>query len=294
MISAKPKPPVDPRAYRPRRKPVTVAIGFVYDEGIVFCADTKITTNIKTTESKLDFFSSSDGCCAITFAMASDDITFPRSAARACWDMVKKLDFTSISLEVVHDAAQFALGEFYKEHIYPHPDRVPGAVYFEMLVAIWLREESRLYKLHETVLTSVDDYECIGAGDYLSKYLIQQYKRANPGVSTLADATLMADFCVKEAIEYDERCGGEPEILIMRNNGEFDNAYRTAVYPNYSLPWTFRQEMWKLLHDIAAEKMKGNINTSVPGLIERYCERIREAEAGERKWASGALPKRTE
>jgi hypothetical protein len=164
MISAKPLSPVDPRVYRPRRKPVSIAIGYVYDEGIVFCADTKITTKIKTTESKLDFFCSSNSYCAMTFAMASDDLNFPKSASRACWEMVKKMDLCSCSLYSVRDMAEIALAKFYRDHIYTHPDRQPGAVYFEMLVAIWLRGETRLFSLHETLLTPVDDYECIGAG----------------------------------------------------------------------------------------------------------------------------------
>ncbi len=48
MISSKPLSPADPRVFRPRRKPVTIATGFAYDDGLVFCVDTKITTNIKT------------------------------------------------------------------------------------------------------------------------------------------------------------------------------------------------------------------------------------------------------
>lgn len=59
MISPKPlKPPLridswkhpstltfkrEQRAYRPERKPVTIATGFIYDGGMLFCADTKIT-----------------------------------------------------------------------------------------------------------------------------------------------------------------------------------------------------------------------------------------------------------
>jgi hypothetical protein len=54
MVFTLPKP--DPRAYRPRRAPVTVANAFVYDDGIVFCADTKVTNTIKLNESKLPFF----------------------------------------------------------------------------------------------------------------------------------------------------------------------------------------------------------------------------------------------
>ena len=86
IISPKPLRRLDPKMRRPRRKPVTVAIGYVYDEGIVFCADTKVSTTIKTNESKLAFFCSSDGYCCMTFAMSSDDSIFLKAAVEACWD----------------------------------------------------------------------------------------------------------------------------------------------------------------------------------------------------------------
>ena len=68
------------RAYRPERKPVTIATGFIYDGGMLFCADTKITDVIKTNESKIVHFRSENGNCSITFAMSSDDMNFPRMA----------------------------------------------------------------------------------------------------------------------------------------------------------------------------------------------------------------------
>jgi hypothetical protein len=146
--------------------------------------------------------------------------------------------------------------------------------------------------LHETVLMRVEEYESLGAGEYLSKYLIKQYKRANPEPFTLADAALMATFCVNEAIDYDEKCGGEAEIVIMRNDGEVSSAHRTALYPNYSLPGTLRQEVWKLLHGLAGAQMDGSAQTEAPNLVKGFGERIREVEAEARGIGSRALPER--
>lgn len=39
-----------------RRKRMTVAAGFMFDDGILFCVDTKVSTSIKTNESKLLFY----------------------------------------------------------------------------------------------------------------------------------------------------------------------------------------------------------------------------------------------
>jgi len=280
--------------YRPRRKPVTVAIGIPYDEGIVFCADTKVMYAIKGNESKLPFYSFADGRCALLFAIASDDVNFPKAAISRCVETVEKMEFSTATIDSVRNTAEFALAEFYRDHIYTHPDRAPGQVYMQMLIGIWLKNRTRLYSMHETVLRPVEEYECIGAGEYLSKYLMKQYKLANHEPFTLADAALMATFCVEEAIDYDEKCGGEAEIVIMRNDGDISNGYRTAFYPNYKLPVVFRSEAWKLLHVLAVEQMKGSSNTVSPGLVEGFCERIRAAEAESRKWGSGSLPQRPE
>ena len=269
---------------------MTVAIGCVYDEGIVFCADTKVTNTIKGNESKLLFYSFDGGRCALLFAISSDDVNFPKSAISRCVEMIEKMDFSSITIGAVRDTAEFALAEFYRDHIYTHPDRGTGQVYMQLLMGIWLRNETRLYVLHETVLMRVEEYECLGAGEYLSKYLIKQYKRANPEPFTLADAALMATFCVEEAIDYDEKCGGDAEIMIMRNDGEIGNAHRTAMYPNYSLPGTLRQEMWKFLHGAAVAQMEGRAHAEAPNLVEEFCERIREAEAKVRGMGSSTLP----
>jgi hypothetical protein len=275
MISPKPLPIADPRVYRPRRIPVTIAIGLTYDKGLLFCVDTKVSTNIKTNESKIAHFLSDDTLCSLTFAMSSTDLNFPRNAVERCWDAVKKMDFKNVSIEAVHDAAEFALAEFYRDHIYPHPDRTPGATFLELLVGIWLRGKTRLYISHETVLNFVDHYECIGSGAYLAKYLIRQYLKANIRATTEQDAGLIANYAVEQAIEYDEYCGGEAEMLILRHSGTVDSICPAVLYPGHGLVGTVQQESWKLLHDLAA--VSDSFETETASRIEEYCQKLKAA-----------------
>src|SRR2546425_4593516 len=123
MIAPKPRP-VSRITYhktkRPperKRKRMTVAAGFVFDGGFLFCVDTKITTTIKTNETKLIHYAFADGQCATTFAISSDDLNFPRSACESCRDAISKIDFSSATIESVRKAIQSALAKFYKEHI---------------------------------------------------------------------------------------------------------------------------------------------------------------------------------
>jgi hypothetical protein len=269
---------------------VTVALGFVYGEGLVFCADTKVSYPVKGNESKLPFFTFDNGRCALQFAISSDDVNFPKSAITRCVEMIEKMDFSSATIDSIKNTAEFSLGEFYRDHIYNHPDRTPAQLYMQMLVGIWLRNETRLYSLHETVLLRVEKYECLGAGEYLSKYLVKQYERANPGPFTLTDAAFLATYCTEEAIDYDERCGGEAEVVVMRNSGEIDNSYRTVLYPNCGLPKKFQDETWKLIRNLGEAQMKGRANREAPGIVSGFCDRVVGAEAEARKWESRDLP----
>ena len=268
---------------------MTVALGFVYEDGLVFCADTKVTGEVKENESKLPFFPLWDGRGAMLFAISSDDIYYPKAAILRCVEMVGKMSFDTVTMDSMRNMAEFSLAEFYREHLYAHPDHAPMQIYMQMLIGLWLRNETRLYSLHETVFSRIEEYECVGAGEYLSKYLIKRYKRAIPGRLGLVDATLLATFCVEEAVDYDERCGGEPEIVVMRNSGEVDSSYRTALYPNYGLPKTFQDETWKLIHNLGEAQIRGNANREAPGIVSGFYERIREVEADSRKWESRSL-----
>ncbi|MGO9434379.1 MAG: hypothetical protein ACLP00_08790 [Terracidiphilus sp.] len=209
---------------------MTVAAGFLFDEGLLFCVDTKVTTGIKTNESKLLYYRHDNGKCATVFAISSADLNFPRAAAESCRAAVDKINFDDASIESVRKAIQSALAKFYKEHIFPHPDRASGEVYFEMLVGIWLNNETRLFVSHETLLNPVEDCECLGSGAYLAKYLIRQY-HYDRGRNTLADAGLIASLAVEAAIGYDEGCGGEPEMLILHDSGQIDAICPSVLYP---------------------------------------------------------------
>lgn len=284
------RPYLHPARLERKKSPMTAAVGFVYDEGLVFCADTKIDYPVKGNESKLPFLTFDNGRCALQFAIAGNDINFPKSAITRCAEAIEKIDFSTATIDSIKNMAEFSLGEFYKAHIYDHPDRVPAQLYIQMLLGIWWRNETRLYALHETVLLRVEKYECIGAGEYLSKYLIKQYQRANTVPFTLTDAAFLADYCVREAIDYDDKCGGEAEIVVMRNSGEIDSGYRTALYPNYDLPKKFQDETWRLLRNLGEAQMRGRANREAPEIVTGFCERIRAADAESRKLESRDFP----
>ena len=252
---------------------MTIAVGFAYESGLLFCADTKVSTNIKTNESKIEYFVSNNGYCRMAFAVSSADLNFPRNAIEKCWESVCELDFATVSMEEVHRAAEYSLAEFYRDHIYPHPDRTPGTTFLELLVGIWLRGATRLYVSHETVLTPINEYECIGSGAYLAKYLIRQYRIANKDANALEDAQLIASMAVKSAIDYDEYCGGKAEILIIKNDEPSDEMCEASSYPDDVFINGVQKIAWQLLHELAhvEDKIYGKEND---GIIEQYFKQI--------------------
>src|ERR1700691_2879566 len=109
MIPTKPPPPPNricqkirsPQTVsRPRRKPMTVAAGFVYDEGLLFCVDTKISTDIKTDESKIVYRTYGDGKCATAFAISGFDLKFAKAAIESCEDAVLNIHFTDPTVNI--------------------------------------------------------------------------------------------------------------------------------------------------------------------------------------------------
>jgi len=283
LESRKPFPIIKPKIHRPRRKRVTIATGFTFDDGLLFCADTKITTDVKTNESKLSYLDYGSGQCATTFAVAASDLDFARYAIEDCQEAVERIRFADegVSIETVRKAIQSALAKFYKEHIFPRPDRSADAD-FDLLIGIWLRGETRMFVSHETIVSAVEGYECVGTGAYLAKYWIRKFLAANRGPMSLEDAALIATYAVKSALEYDESCGGEAEVLIMRANGDMGNHYETAVYPGDELPEKLQSEMWRLLRDLA--HVTDNMEVETSRLLEDYFERIRKINRSYQWW----------
>jgi 20S proteasome alpha/beta subunit len=256
---------------------MTIAAGFVYDDGLVFCVDTKITTTIKTNESKLVWNSYASDRCATAFAISADDLKFAKAAIASCEESIAKVNFNdpNVNIEAIRKTIQSALAKFYKEHIFPAQGS--SGTDFSFLIGIWLNNETRLFHSRQTVLSPVNDYECLGTGAYLATYLIRQYLTANPGIMSLEDAALIAEYAVDAVNGYDECCDGEPEFLIMRNSGECGSSYETAAYPDTAMVEGVHREAWKLLRELA--HAKGDMRGETNALLEDFFERVRKLNA---------------
>jgi 20S proteasome alpha/beta subunit len=104
------------------RKPtlMTIAIGFQFNDGVLFCADTKITTDVKTNESKIVYCGyGKNNACVSVFALAGS-LPYARAAIEKCENAVALLDFTdytNTTLDRVQNAIESALTRFYRRHV---------------------------------------------------------------------------------------------------------------------------------------------------------------------------------
>lgn len=217
------------RRYRkPKRKPkrptVTIAAGFKFDQGILFCADTKITTDIKTDESKISALRYPGGNCTTVFTFAGC-VPYARMLVRRCEERITgltSLHGVPLSMKTVEDNIEDCLVEFYQTHVYPHPD--PDSVAPELLIGIWLKGETRLLTAVETTLNLVSDYECCGTGAYLARYWVRQFYNAHrhqqlQDLPSASQTALIANCALSSVMEYDESCGGRAEFQVLGIDG---------------------------------------------------------------------------
>jgi len=232
---------------------VTIAACLKFDDGVLFCADTKITTDIKTNQTKI--FPNAyggDSYCATVFVIAGS-VPYARASILECENRIAKLDFLTVPMEEIRREIEIALVDFYQKHIYPNPDKY--ATEFRLLAGVWLRGEMQMFSSYMTTVTPVPDYECIGAGAYLAKYWIRKFfsseeRGPHREPRTLEDVGLISAYALKSVMEYDESCGGEAEFLVMRANGEIGFDVDARIYPCEQLPDRFLNSMWRTLRKL--------------------------------------------
>jgi hypothetical protein len=256
---------------------VTIAACFKFDDGIVFCADTKISTDVKTTRTKIfpNYYGGMGSLCATVFTLAGS-VRYAQAAIGDCERRISKLDFSQVSMDEIRREIEVALVDFYRRHIYPNPDRERDRIDFELLAGIFLRGETGMFMSENDVVVPVSDYECIGTGAYLARYWIRQFfesEKASRDLKkrTIEDISIISTYALSRVMEYDESCGGEAEFLIMNNDGEISSDIDASIHPCEELPSKFQTALWPMLRKLARAKNKLESDT----VIEDFVQEVR-------------------
>lgn len=214
------------RVRLPERNSLTIAAGFHCAEGLLLCADTQITFPgvMKQGASKIvpiDFVS--NGGSKALFAITGD-IFYAHMAIEHCRRALAKIEPKHMTNENITIVIEDTLQIFFQDHVFNHPSFISGSIAVQMLIGVWshIAQKVTLLATRETAVTIVRDYECLGAGLFLARYLLPTMFR-HPRMP-VSNAVHIALHVLRETKDHVDSCGGASEILILGKDGNFSFA----------------------------------------------------------------------
>ena len=210
---------------------MTIAAGFCTRDGIVLCADTMMTSAMRTYESKI-FPYSIDGE-SYAFALAGHEL-YGKMAIDECREAVASVAVEKRTVRTVRKAIAKAIKEIFENHIdlRPESERPDAQIY--LLIAAWIPKDggTHLFSTLSTAVTERLDCDCIGSGYYLGNFLIRPVFQNN---MPMQEAILLATHALSAAKTYDVNCGGASQFVILRSDGSITN----EISPNTAMSEQF-------------------------------------------------------
>lgn len=218
------RPPVPPKPRRlPGRKTVTIAAGFVCNEGIVIAADSQETipgytkdlskAKVKTVLCHVgDIVQGPILTCIYVGSGHSDYIATALEEAQKAVNNCK-------DLFQAHKALDVCLRRFHKERIAPwagFPDYQQPSV--ELLIGISIGMAFGLFHYSGTSFHRCMDHKAIGTGAILANSLISQYCSHT---DSLEQTIILASYIIHKVKMNVEGCGGFTQIGSLRSGGDF-------------------------------------------------------------------------
>lgn len=183
---------------------MTIAAGFWCDDGVLLCADTRMTGGIKLDKSKITEISIRDQINTV-FAFAGDEYLC-RMVIEECRDNLRA-QMNDLSLQ--HFKA------IVRESIKPIMDDYPNET-VQLLIAVVLGQSLHLLATFDFAVKEVDTYECIGSGHAIAHYILEKSFKYH---STVEATRFRATCALMAAKEIDEPCGGNSQIVLIRRDG---------------------------------------------------------------------------
>jgi hypothetical protein len=191
---------------------MTIAAGFVCDDGIVLGADTQYSnSNIKVSRTKL--WQSERRDCVI--AAAGDEVLMKEAAETILAQLHE-----GIALDDVKEIIEHTMEALYTQHIDRSSDPSYG---LQVLVAVNAADGSALFKQSRWAVTSVEHSACIGTGDAFGNYVADRFwgTKKRPIIA----GCIVAAHLLQLAKRYEPWCGFDSDIFVLPNPG---HAYRLA------------------------------------------------------------------
>jgi 20S proteasome alpha/beta subunit len=211
---------------QPKEKPVTIAAGFRYRDGILLCADREITQGTrKFSQCKIYGEQSPGVSLGFTFA---GSVNYAEMAIQEITAVVKSSHLTThgeiwVAIkDIIHDIYVDSIGGVLES-------RQTGTG-FNLLVAAWAEGSLKLYATDDTAITEVPQFRCIGIGEELAKYVLERDFVQGSDRMSLQTVEVIALRILEHAKQSVTHCGKETDVLILGSDGEItrktQNDYR--------------------------------------------------------------------
>jgi len=166
----------------------------------------------------MKFYAPKIGLCEspvgkLGFAFAGNS-NFATAAVQKCSALIQTLN----DADLVIPEIEKILDRQYRKTVYAHPDRTTDwSLHYSLLFAYWHPSRGTfLFATHETTMRSIVDFECIGLGRELARYLV------TPTYDALIDegeTSRLASYMLSRVKDYVPGCGGPSKLLAIRNDG---------------------------------------------------------------------------
>ncbi len=269
---------------------VTIAAGFRFHDGVLLCADSELSTGaMKLYASKLipcDL--SGQGGGQFVFAICGS-APYARMAVDKCIGVIKTKkpkDRTGAGLRL---AIEEAIETFHETHIFHHPlFHQGGGPDFQLLIAARSEVDKTLflYTSNDAAVNEVEDYECVGAGSFLTHYLVgtmfHHKQMAMPDVANIAIHVL------RETKGYVETCGGNSHFIALYRSGEISPIAHWDVSLKEDFSDIFKGAMnrlfvWAADLNATAEQLRKEFHLSYT-VIQSYKESRKREEQRRREF----------
>jgi len=196
---------------------VTIAAGFVYDNGVMLCADTEITGwGMKLQSGKIKSFRVDGGTISMAYA---GNASFAISTIQKCQRKLLNIKAADTLQEL-----ERILDKEYRRNVLSHPGHAsdPNLAY-QLLIAFHPEgaDQTDLYMTDQTSIHQVSGHTCIGIGEALAHYLI--LPNYTPGMAEKSVMSI-ATIALAAVKSYVPNCGGASYYVSVTNDGSIKQA----------------------------------------------------------------------
>ena len=202
---------------------MTIAAGFLYKTGLLLCADTQFTGNLKLIGSKILPMEYDDESKSVFVTVGH--ARYARMGVQLIQDSIADIPAAERTLAKMHQIIVAGVRELHQGHLYLHPRRDEFNVQY--LIGLWSAEDKRLAFLstEETAVVRMYGYDCLGSGEVLAhRFIRPRYKRVTSVIEapkhTEEDVRKLGLEALQEVKQYDPYCGGDTECLTLTNEGK--------------------------------------------------------------------------